>query len=207
MANNKKVHPMKSLSLTFLSHRILSVGAISAVILVLASGTADAQATDIPKNAYETDSSYGDNWDCKRGFIKKDRECIKIAVPENGRLNDRGDRWECRRGFKKENGGCAFIKVPENAFLTKEGFGGVGWTCERGYFAKRNRCEKITVPKNAYLSNSAYGRGWVCDWGYRRDNNTCTKIDLPENAHIGYDGNSWECDKLLVKRQNVCVKE
>ncbi len=95
-----------------------------------------AESPEIPEHAYIT---FGDSWQCERGFKRDEDKCQSIKVPEHAFLTDSswGDNWKCERGFKKTEDECQSIKVPEHAFLAEYGD---SWKCERGFKREGNRC-------------------------------------------------------------------
>ena len=95
-----------------------------------------AESPEVPEHAYIT---YGDSWNCERGFKRADDKCQSIKVPEHAFLTEStfGDSWKCERGFKRAEDECQSIKVPEHAFLTDSGG---SWTCERGFKREDDRC-------------------------------------------------------------------
>lgn len=180
------------------------LAAITALLLVFVF-QAHADGTQIPENAFKTGSTYGAEWQCKRGYAERDGGCQKVEIPAHGYLDAYGDRWKCERGYRRANNDCVEITVPDNAFLSEKGFGGKGWECERGFVARGGKCVEIDVPANAYLSSAGRSSGWVCERGFRQVGNQCERIVIPKNAHLGYDGNAWECDKPFERRSGACV--
>ncbi len=95
-----------------------------------------AESPEVPEHAYIT---YGDSWNCERGFKSTDDECQSIKVPEHAFLTESssGDGWKCERGFKRAEDECQPVEVPEHAYLTD--YGGT-WKCERGFKREDDRC-------------------------------------------------------------------
>ncbi len=95
-----------------------------------------AESPEIPEHAYIT---YGDSWNCERGFKRADDKCQSIKVPEHAYLTESayGDGWKCERGFERADDECQSIKVPEQAFLTDSA---TSWKCERGFKREDDRC-------------------------------------------------------------------
>ncbi len=65
-----------------------------------------AESPEVPEHAYIT---YGDSWNCERGFKRTDDKCQSIKVPEHAFLSESswGDGWKCERGFKREDNRCS----------------------------------------------------------------------------------------------------
>ena len=81
------------------------------IALTLCSATLRAQSDtteNLPENAYH--NTYGDGWECERGFKKVRDRCAPIKVPENASLNAYGRDWACDRGYLKENETCIKIR-------------------------------------------------------------------------------------------------
>jgi hypothetical protein len=55
----------------------------------------------IPANA--TAKTYGNGWECDRGYRKIDSACVVVTLPENAYLTDSsyGSGWTCKHGYKK----------------------------------------------------------------------------------------------------------
>jgi hypothetical protein len=158
---------------------------------------------DTPDNA--TAKSYGNGWNCNKGYRESKGACATVKVPVNAYPTNKtyGQGWECKRGFQQFNNTCKHIKVPENGYLD---YSGIKVQCNRGYRLLNKTCEAIKVPANGHLEESSYGPGWKCERGYRANNKgACIALKIPENAHIGYSGKSWECDKPYFKNQNDCI--
>ncbi|MEJ2336304.1 MAG: hypothetical protein P8Y26_11840 [Gemmatimonadales bacterium] len=60
---------------------------------------AQADATEAPPNSHA--KSYGDGWECDRGFRRVNQSCVAVEVPPNAYLDPSGGRWECSRGYRK----------------------------------------------------------------------------------------------------------
>ncbi len=136
----------------------------------------DAESSEVPEHAYST---YGDSWNCERGFKKTDDECQSIKVPEHAFLADSswGDGWKCERGFKRVEDKCQSIKVPEkeapseipeHAFVDYKDH----WKCERGFKRTEDECQSIKVPEHAFLTD--YGNSWKCERGFKREGSRCS---------------------------------
>jgi hypothetical protein len=50
--------------------------------------------------------SSGKDWNCERGFRKRDRACVAIQVPTNARLTASGNSWMCNPGFRRRGKTC-----------------------------------------------------------------------------------------------------
>ena len=59
---------------------------------------------------------YGNGWECKRGYLEKSADCVRIVVPPNAFLT--GTDWKCDRGYRRLGDSCAPINLPENGYLT-----------------------------------------------------------------------------------------
>ncbi len=129
----------------------------------------EVASSEVPEHAYTT---YGDSWNCERGFKKTEDECRSIKVPEHAFLPEYGSSWRCERGFKKTEDECQSIKVPEHAFLSDSSWGNDGWRCERGFKKAEDECRSIKVPEHAFLSD--YGNSWSCERSFKRDGNRCS---------------------------------
>lgn len=84
---------------------------------------------------YATDSSYGNGWECRRGYKENNGSCVALRIPKHAFLDRRGEDWQCERGYQKEDDSCTKIALPENAYLEDEGN---DWQCDRGYRKKAN---------------------------------------------------------------------
>ena len=168
--------------------------------LVFAKGV----SYDVPKNATANTKSYGNRWNCNKGYRESKGACTTIKVPTNAYPTNKtyGQGWECKRGFREVSGTCIHITVPENGYLD---YSGITVKCDRGYLLVNKTCEAIKVPANGYLVESSLGSGWTCERGYRADKGACIALKIPENAHIGYSGKAWECNKPYIKKQNNCI--
>jgi hypothetical protein len=58
----------------------------------------------VPAQGYLTRS--GDNWECERGFMRKDSACITVQPPANAHLDYSGNGWSCDEGFHKHAVTC-----------------------------------------------------------------------------------------------------
>lgn len=179
-----------------------------ALVLALATGAptsviAKDEAVPMPNNAQA--KSYGDGWECIRGFRESKGHCTKINVPSNAypTRSSYGRSWACRRGFKLQNEACVAIKVPVHGYLASYGD---KWKCNRGYVAVDDDCVVVKVPANAHLSDDSYGPGWKCRRGFAAIKKVCVAIILPANAHLNSSGTSWECDRSYEQKQGKCVE-
>jgi len=176
----------------------LSLWVTTTPSLVFAKGASN----DIPENA--SAKSYGDGWNCNKGYRKSKGVCAAIVVPANAYPTNKsyGQGWECKRSYREVDNTCNYIKVPEHAYLD---YSGVKVKCDRGYLMVKKKCEVIKVPANGYLEESSYGPGWKCERGYRVGDGACIALKIPENAHISYSGKAWDCNKPYTRQQNSCI--
>jgi hypothetical protein len=79
---------------------------------------------------------YGQSWNYSL------RSCVKVIIPENGKLNYYGNDWECKKGYTKNysNRSCDYVEIPENGELN---YYGNGWNCKNGFKKNyaTNNCE------------------------------------------------------------------
>ena len=138
--------------------RSVLIAAVLALVVLLPPVSASAGTGDLPANA--TARTWGEGWDCQRGFLESRGSCSEIRVPDNAFLNDRsyGKGWSCHRGYREVDGKCIEIAVPDNGYVL-DGSYGDGWACERGYIKLGESCQAINVPANAYETQDRYGRG------------------------------------------------
>ncbi len=67
----------------------------------------ECQSIQVPEHAFLNGSSWGDGWECERGFKRAEGECQSILVPEHAYLDFNGNNWVCDRGFKREGNRCS----------------------------------------------------------------------------------------------------
>jgi hypothetical protein len=58
----------------------------------------------LPPNAYL--ASYGDDWECDRGYRKSGDSCVIVEVPVNAHLGFSGRDWVCDPGYRREGNNC-----------------------------------------------------------------------------------------------------
>jgi hypothetical protein len=128
----------------------------------------------IPANAIA--KTYGDGWECDRGYRETDGACAVVTLPENAYLTDSsyGSGWKCDYGYKQNSDVCDLVALPANAYLNAAS--GDSWLCARGYRQVGDVCAAISVPKNGYLTGSSRGSGWVCERGYRATNGSWCRL-------------------------------
>ena len=66
---------------------------------------------DIAENASK--NSYGDGWECNKGFYKSGSQCQKVQIPKNAGLDVYGSGWKCNEGFKKVDNSCLVMTQSE----------------------------------------------------------------------------------------------
>lgn len=197
----------KELVMNVLQYGYSSLKCASLVLLIMvtvAGGSGAQQSSDgIPDNARK--KSYGDGWECVRGYKEANGACTKTVIPKNAFAtgSSYGRSWECRRGYQASGESCAQIAVPANGYLNSYGD---GWRCNRGYQRIAEDCKAVEVPANAYLTNSGYGAAWECERGFRVVGSACEAVKLPPNAHLNYSGRDWECDRPYQKERDRCVE-
>ena len=71
------------------------LGAVQGLVL------AQDVSLEIPNNARA--KSYGDGWECDKGYRKINGGCTAVKVPVNGYLTDSsyGSGWKCNRGYRE----------------------------------------------------------------------------------------------------------
>jgi hypothetical protein len=109
-----KIRPPRDMSI----HCLILLALLAAVPgLVLAQNGNDM----VPENAHA--KSYGDGWECDRGYREVDKVCVAIKVPANAYPTNTsyGRGWECIRGYLEVDEACAAIKVPPNAYVSSSG--------------------------------------------------------------------------------------
>ena len=123
---------------------------------------AQAGSVEIPENARA--KTYGDVWECDRGYREVEKACVAIEVPANAypTSTSYGSGWECVWGYREVDETCVAIDVPPHAYLDASGD---RWKCSRGYQMADGACVVVKVPPNGYLAESSYGPGGECDRG------------------------------------------
>lgn len=158
----------------------------------------------IPANAQP--KSYGEGWECDRGYRRDGDKCLSVIVPENAYATNRtyGAGWECLHGFQEvDDAACLEVVVPEGGYLDPSG---QRWRCLRGYIKVDGICLEVVVPDNAYLSADSYGAAWLCNRGYQVEGDTCVAIVVPENAFLNASsyGQPWTCERGYFERDDTC---
>lgn len=64
----------------------------------------EGKCVKVPLHAFPSAQNPG--WDCKHGYVQKRSRCLKIPVPDNGRLTSDGKNWECLEGFRRYRSSC-----------------------------------------------------------------------------------------------------
>ena len=85
--------------------------------LVFAQGS----SAEVPDNAHA--KSYGNGWECNKGYRDVNAGCAAVKVPANAYPTNHsyGRGWECNRGYLEADETCRFVKVPSNAYLNADG--------------------------------------------------------------------------------------
>ena len=141
---------MRGLRAIFLHSLILFAPLAAAPSAVLAQ----SDSVGIPEHARA--KSYGNGWECDRGYREVDGACTAVSVPANAYPTNvaYGRGWECDRGYQEVAEACAPIEVPLNAYLKPSGD---RWKCDRGFREVAEACVAVDVPPNGYLVDSSYG--------------------------------------------------
>lgn len=182
------------------------IARMAVVAGLIASFAFPAFAQDAPMPANATARSYGEGWECDRGYRRDADACLAVIVPENAYATNRtyGKGWECLHGFQEvDDAACFEVVVPEGGYLDPSG---QKWSCLRGYMKVDDVCLKIDLPPNAYLSDRGFGSAWLCDRGYEVDGDTCAAIAVPENAFLNGSahGQPWTCERGYFERDDTC---
>lgn len=159
-----------------------------------------------PENAYLTNQSYGNGWDCHFGFEElDDGTCLAVVVPKNGYLGSFGERWHCLRGYRKVDESCQKIDLPQHSYLAETSQGSE-WLCDRGFTAVADECLAIAVPENGYLNGRSYGTPWSCERGYLANGQLCEAVVIPPNAFFddATYGNGWKCERGYSETDADC---
>lgn len=165
-----------------------------------------AQDGTAPMPANAQSKTYGEGWDCDRGYRRADDECLAVIVPANAFATNRtyGAGWECSHGFREvDDATCLEVVVPQGGYLDSSG---KSWSCLRGHRKVGDLCEEVIVPANAYLSDETYGSSWLCDRGYETNGEACTAIAVPENAFLNglRYGQPWTCERGFIETDDMC---
>lgn len=184
--------------------RLIARMAVVAGMIASFAFPAFAQDALVPANA--TAKSYGEGWECDRGYRRDDDACLAIIVPQNAYATNRtyGKGWECLHGFQEvDDATCFEVLVPEGGYLDPSG---QRWRCLRGYIKVDDICLEVVVPDNAYLSADSYGAAWLCNRGYQDEGQTCAAIAVPENAFLNGSeyGQPWTCERGYFERDDTC---
>jgi len=170
---------------------------------IVAPSSAVAASPAVPSDAtlppHAKWQSWGNGWECQRGYRKEDQRCIEIDVPPHAFLDVFGHDWECERSYRREGERCVPVQVPEHAHLDITGH---DWECQRGYRKEDQRCIEVDVPPHAFLD--AIGHDWECERGYRREGGRCVPVQVPEHAHLAYSGHGWTCNDGYQRVDQAC---
>lgn len=177
---------------------------ICALFLFAAPAFAQSVALTIPENARA--KTYGDGWNCNRGYRRDGDVCVVVIVPENAYQTNLtyGSGWECLHGFRAGvDGDCIAVIVPDGGFLDPSG---EQWNCLRGYLKVADHCQEIVLPENAYLSDEPYGPPWTCKRGFEAKEDVCSAIAVPVNAYLNSSeyGKPWTCERGFLEQGDVC---
>jgi hypothetical protein len=74
--------------------------------------------------------SWGNGWECQRGYRKEGQHCIEVDIPPHAFLDAFGHDWKCKRRYRRAGERCVPVQVPKHAYLA---YSGHGWTCNDGY--------------------------------------------------------------------------
>ncbi|WP_299971654.1 hypothetical protein [uncultured Roseobacter sp.] len=181
------------------------VFSIFALLLLAMPAFAQSNGQLMPENS--SAKSYGDGWQCNKGYRLNGDACAAVIVPENAfETNHRyGPGWECFHGFSRSNeGACAEVIVPEGGFLDPSG---ERWHCQRGFLKIDDICQEIVLPANAHLADTSYGSEWVCERGFRADGDACIAIAVPLNAYLNTSsyGQPWTCERGYFEQDDLCA--
>ena len=168
----------------------LKCASLALLILVTAVGGSGAQqlSEGIPDNARK--KSYGDGWECIRGYNEVKGACAKIVIPKNAFPTGSSYGESGNAGAAIKHPGVAARKLLYRKMDTSTPMAMAGG-CNRGYRKTSEDCKPVEVPANAFLVNSAYGSGWECERGFRAVGKVCVVVKLPPNAHLNYSGRDW----------------
>jgi hypothetical protein len=180
--------------------------ALVAFITIGSPSFAQSQSSPMPANAQP--KSYGDGWECDRGYRRDGDACLAVIVPQNAYATNRtyGRSWECLYGFQEvDDATCLEVVVPKGGYLDTSG---QRWNCLRGYMKVDDICLEVVVPNNAYLSTDAYGAAWLCNRGYQVEGDTCVAITVPENAYLddASYGTGWKCNRGFAESNGGCTE-
>lgn len=172
--------------------------------IVASASAARAQAAALPENAHA--KSYGDGWECDRGFRLEGEACQSITVPENAYPTNRtyGLGWDCQHGYLRiDETACVEVAVPAGGYLDPSG---QSWSCLRGYSEMGDLCQKVILPANAFLSDDGRGSVWECDRGYEAEDDSCVAITVPENGYLNGAsyGQAWSCHRGYSELDGTC---
>ena len=153
----------------------------------------------LPPHAFA--NAMGDDWDCERGFTRKDDRCNPTVVPAGAHLTTFG--WECDRGFQQLGQQCEKIPIPSHAFVVNDTFT-IGWDCERGFMRSGSQCKPVRVPVHGFLA--AAGHEWRCERGYVTANQSeCLRVTVPQDGHLDETGHDWECNHGFKRVDGRCA--
>lgn len=181
------------------------LGLVLVTLLAFGAPTSvQAQVAPMPANAQP--KSYGEGWECQRGYRQDGAECSAIIIPQNAYATNRtyGSGWECSHGFRQaDTATCVAVQVPDGGYLDPSG---ESWSCLRGYQKTGDYCREIVLPPNAFLSDRGYGSAWDCDRGYEINGGAYVAIAVPDNAFLngaGY-GQPWTCERGFHQNNGRC---
>lgn len=186
--------------------RAFSRLAVLAGLIASLAFPAFAQDVRAPMPAHAQPKSYGEGWECDRGYRRETDKCLAVIVPENAFATNRtyGAGWECLHGFREvEDAVCIKVVVPDGGYLDPSG---KSWSCLRGYTEIEGLCAQVVLPSNAYLSDEVYGSDWLCERGYEVKGDTCAAIAVPQNAFLNdkKHGQPWTCARGYFESKARC---
>ncbi|WP_299961063.1 hypothetical protein [uncultured Roseobacter sp.] len=114
--------------------------ALAFVTLIAIGSPSFAQSQSAPMPVNAQPKSYGDGWECDRGYTRDGDACLAIIVSENAYFDDAsyGPGWSCNRGFAESDDGRQEIDLPDNAHLDRSGN---RWECHRNFQRSQGRCD------------------------------------------------------------------
>ena len=129
--NDPKLSPVSSKGtvgvLATVSFTEFLARAFVAFIVIGSPSFAQSQSAPMPANAQP--KSYGEGWECDRGYRRDGDACLAVIVPENAYATNRtyGKGWECLHGFQEvDYAACLEVVVPEGGYLDPSG---QRWRC------------------------------------------------------------------------------
>ncbi|MEM8775087.1 MAG: hypothetical protein AAGF53_08635 [Pseudomonadota bacterium] len=184
------------------------IARMAVVAGMIASFAFPAFAQDAPMSAHATARSFGNGWECDRGYRRDGDACLAIIVPENAYATNRayGSGWECLHGFQEvDDATCLEVVVPDGGYLDPSR---QRWNCLSGYMKVDDLCLEIDLPPNTYLAGRGYGAAWLCDRGYEVKGDACIAIAIPENAYFedASYGPGWKCYRSFAESDGGCTE-